>query len=599
MSNYFNNSINLDNYFLLRETAKRGDVRYANVGTDLSLRYESLKRSQRIPHVSYSSNSLNFSDMFMGNPLQYIVRNVSSNTRTSQWFNEISYNFNVTFSSLSHYNQFFYYGGRVRITTVHTNASGNKNVSWGQLLDTVGLIEIAEVETYRNDSQSVSTVGATNVSSSYATVYTATSGVYTDNNFRISIRRVSNTVLNILVTYYDGLSGSIDEPVAGATTCYISERRHPTIPAPTYGEVHNLNRTEVNNSPNISVLDVSRTEGNTSNTLNVPVQLSIPASGPDQLCVNYFTRDGTAVSDLVVTPLARDTLGLPFITVIQTDNARVYIDGSFPKWYNMNYNNISSGNMNDKVLTFSRNLIRWLNIKNLNSVLLIGDSQSTNYNVKSVNGTGFRFYWEAATAQENKTLDVQHFVDISGQSESALVTYFSSFGAIIFYSSIYSAEQILTTNVVNALITATRVNSTGIAVISDHGTDDGLTGFFRAANDFLVPGFGVFIKGFVDRNTMTLFVENFEPHPLWQGISGQFPSNASEAYVDAFNAIPDYQSASGTLCFSNGEQTKNIPITIFGDSIPEANEYFDVIIQGQTRGSIIKGTGRVFLNNDD
>lgn len=599
MSNYFNNGINLDNYFLIRETAKRTNVRYANAGVDLSERYESLKRSQRIPPLSYNTSSVNFSDMFMGNPIQYTTSNRLTSARSSQWFSEISYNINVTFSSVTHYQQFFFYGGRIRLSAAHSNTTTLKNSSWNQLLSGVGIIEIGEVETYRNDSQTVSSVGATNVSSSYSSVYTATAGVYTDNFFRISIRRVSNTVLNILVIFYDGLSSNIDEPVSGSTICYVSDRRHPTIAAPSYSEVHNLNRTEVNNSPNISIQDVSVNEGNSLNVVNVPVTLSAAASGPDPLCVSYFTRDGTAVSDLVVTPLAFDDLGLPFITVIETANTRVYIDGAFPKWYNGNYNNISPGNLNDKVLTFSRNLLRWLNTRNLGSVLLIGDSQATNYNVKSTNGTGFRLYWEAATSLEGKTLEIRHFADIVGQSETSLVNYFSSFGAIIFYSSVYTSAPVLSPNIVNALITATRVNSTGIAVISDHGTDDGVTGFFRAANDFLVPGFGVFIKGAIDRNTMTLFVENFQPHPLWQGLSGQFPSNASEAYVDAVNATPDYQSTSGTLCFNNGEQTKNIPISIVGDRFAEQDEYFDVIIQGQTRGSIIKGTGRVILRNDD
>lgn len=241
MSNYFVNGVNLDTFYLPRETVKRPNVQYASASVDLSQRYESLKRSQRIPHTPYYSSSTNFSDLFMGNPIQYSVTNRLSNSRTSQWFNSLTYDVNVTFSSLSHYNEFFFYGGRIRISASHTNTSTSKNNSWNQLLSNAGVIEISEVETYRNDSILVSSVGATNVSSSLTTVYNLTSGLYTDNYYRIRIRRVSNTVLNIQVIFYDGISGTIDEPVAAATSCFVAERRHPTVGVPTYTVNQGLN----------------------------------------------------------------------------------------------------------------------------------------------------------------------------------------------------------------------------------------------------------------------------------------------------------------------------------------------------------------------
>ena len=242
MNKYNNSGINLDNYFLIRETAKRADVHYSNNGVDISERYESLKRSQRIPPVAYSRMSTNFSDMFMGNPAQYTISNRLSSSRTTQWFVELSYNFDVVFTTQAHYQQFFYYGGRIRISSAHNNTSTPKNTSWSQLLSGVGVVEIAETETYQNDRNVISAYGATNITSTYRTVYTATSGVYTDNYFRVSIKRTSPTVLTVLVTYYDGLSGNIDEPVAGSTICYISERRYPTVPVPGYVVIRNLSQ---------------------------------------------------------------------------------------------------------------------------------------------------------------------------------------------------------------------------------------------------------------------------------------------------------------------------------------------------------------------
>lgn len=361
----------------------------------------------------------------------------------------------------------------------------------------------------------------------------------------------------------------------------------------------------VGNVPEISIEDISIVEQDVTHDIQIRVLLSEPYIGRDPLCVDYTTRDGTATSDLSVTALARDDFGLPFITIIESQYSpvRVYIDGAFPKWYNSNHNSAlnNPGSINEKTLIFSRNLANWLRgTRNTGKMLLMGDQAATgNYSVLNRlanNATGFRDYWENVAAFQNKTLDVMLNTDVQAQAD--IKAFLDGYECIIYFSSLYTGDVVLSSELVDAMIELNR-EGLGIALISDHGNNEGTHGFFKGANDFLVPGFGVRMKGSIDRNQMVLSVENFRPHTLWTGITGQISSNSSEAYVDAQDADPDYISTRGTICFNSGESEKVISVTILGDTEVETDETFTVELSNNTGGVLVKPVGTVTIVNDD
>jgi hypothetical protein len=61
----------------------------------------------------------------------------------------------------------------------------------------------------------------------------------------------------------------------------------------------------------------------------------------------------------------------------------------------------------------------------------------------------------------------------------------------------------------------------------------------------------------------------------------------------------DYTSKSGTLTFNAGQTSKTIDVAVNGDTRPEGDETFKVVLGNALNGSIINGTGTGTIRNDD
>lgn len=401
-----------------------------------------------------------------------------------------------------------------------------------------------------------------------------------------------------------------DGEITFDVTCLVSDVQYSTLGITDLAEAQitfELPCVFEGNDPDISVEDMTIVEQDANRVIQVRVYLSEPYIG-DQLCMDWTTVDGTATSDLAVQALARDTGQLPFITVIESsiNNTRIYIDGAFPKWYNMNYTqamaNPVPSNLHYKTLIFSKNLMNWLKgSRTSNKVLLMGNREDTgNYNVKltaSENAGSFRDYWTTAASELSKTLDVLYASEVAAQPD--VEAFLDQYECVIFFSTLESAVPTMPPSVITAMINLSR-QGLGIACIADHGDNQGNSGYFKGANEFLEPAFNVKMKGSVNRQGMVLNVEGFKPHPLWTGITGQFPSNDSEAYVDATDTVPDYVAGSGQICFANGESEKFIPIEIIGDTIEENQfEQFSVVVSNNNRGVLVKPIGVITIEDDD
>ena len=65
------------------------------------------------------------------------------------------------------------------------------------------------------------------------------------------------------------------------------------------------------------------------------------------------------------------------------------------------------------------------------------------------------------------------------------------------------------------------------------------------------------------------------------------------------NSGSDYLTSSGTLTFNPGELTKNVPVTIIGDTTFESNETFFVNLTAPANATISDGQGQGTITNDD
>lgn len=354
---------------------------------------------------------------------------------------------------------------------------------------------------------------------------------------------------------------------------------------------------KMQNNPDINIEDVSIVEQHVTHDVPIRISLSEPYIGRDRLCVKWRTVDGTAVSDLRVKALAKDTGGFPFITVIETANRRQYIDGAFPKWYNGEYSQVGSQVWANNTLQFSKNLYTWLKgSSNKGKFLLMGDNNGNEYNVKGYQSSGFRRWWEDVATTFATTMDTYYVAEINALPD--IQAFFDSYDCVIYFSSLYTGSPVLSNAIINAMKTISEAG-VGIACIGDHFDAAGEVGFGKGANDFLISTFNVRMKGSIDRQGMNLLVEDFEPHALWANMSGKFASNGSEAYVDASYQAPDFISGNGTVCFNSGEDEKVVYVTILGDTIEEGDEQFTVELYDNTAGNIVKGVGVVTIRDDD
>ena len=61
----------------------------------------------------------------------------------------------------------------------------------------------------------------------------------------------------------------------------------------------------------------------------------------------------------------------------------------------------------------------------------------------------------------------------------------------------------------------------------------------------------------------------------------------------------DYTSASGTLTFAPGETSKTLGVSVLGETTPESNEGFGVVLSGQTSSTITRAIGQGTILDDD
>ena len=61
----------------------------------------------------------------------------------------------------------------------------------------------------------------------------------------------------------------------------------------------------------------------------------------------------------------------------------------------------------------------------------------------------------------------------------------------------------------------------------------------------------------------------------------------------------DYEGASGVIEFASGELTRSIEIHIFGDTFPESDETFSVLLSDPVNATIETPSAVVVIANDD
>lgn len=176
-------------------------------------------------------NISNFNGSTSGWPdSSFSLGTATTSSRSTSWGNSsnnqtIYHIVTFTFSSLLARNYYFDTGGELRFSASLTSGAGSKDSDWANMLAAIGTVKFDKYRLTAN-SGTVSTTGHDALTSTYQSIYSKSgSGVYSNNDYTIDGRVVSNTVLRFRVSIDDGAAGVIDEPVGGTITSTVNTFR--------------------------------------------------------------------------------------------------------------------------------------------------------------------------------------------------------------------------------------------------------------------------------------------------------------------------------------------------------------------------------------
>lgn len=112
-----------------------------------------------------------------------------------------------------------------------------------------------------------------------------------------------------------------------------------------------------------------------------------------------------------------------------------------------------------------------------------------------------------------------------------------------------------------------------------------LTTYVSIANTKLTEGTGA-------NSTMNFTVSLATPSTVPVTVAFQTVDKTAVAGID-------YNATNGTLTFNPGETTKNVPVTIIGDSLVESTENFCLLLSNATNATIIAATGTGSIVDND
>lgn len=349
----------------------------------------------------------------------------------------------------------------------------------------------------------------------------------------------------------------------------------------------------INNTTGFSVNDISVPEcsaGNTNTSAVFTITSDAPIEGEPRT-VDYEVAGITANINTTITVLASDSNDLPFLMVRETPTTKLYLDGSFTRFWNQN---AGDNGPTDIIVKLLANIPPWASDGRNTDILVIQDVSPNAYLATATGTGGFATTLDVAISQvlgAPWTYSVVNTDDVENQNQA----YFENYALVIYFSTSNSqgtpAELGPNHAMIQHLPNAAR-SGVGLALLADHDI------FYFNANKILNeidPSLQFAGGAGVNRTGEVITVEDsvikHGTHPLLDGLTGQFPVATSEAFIPDTTDNPDFVYTSGQVTFSEGDTTQTVNVTVLCDSVPEPDETFKLIISNPTLGTISKAEG--------
>ena len=176
----------------------------------------------------------------------------SNGSRTTNWNGTITHEFTVSFNDANHRRHFFNAGGQIRFSANLSGQSGAKSNDWSTLLSNMGTITFNRNTTTASGTGVAQAIGNFGVTGAYQNIFTKVgSGNYAENDYSISVKQDSTSVLRFQITFNDDDTGDQtgsgppeDENVNGNLSSVITQLRatgaNVEVATPAYSNVINL-----------------------------------------------------------------------------------------------------------------------------------------------------------------------------------------------------------------------------------------------------------------------------------------------------------------------------------------------------------------------
>ncbi|UJF20350.1 hypothetical protein L0B53_18695 (plasmid) [Vibrio sp. SS-MA-C1-2] len=328
--------------------------------------------------------------------------------------------------------------------------------------------------------------------------------------------------------------------------------------------------------------------------VNVTATLDVPIGHTTS--VKYTTIDDSAISVAGdAKNIAYDSFGNPFISVVETGKGRIYLDGGFPKYYQVH----TTGTALNDAQKLMVNVFNWVkDSSRAPKVLLLGDAQyhETNYPVKTGKSNSFAPTFAEIASETGLSLTTKDTADFGGTG-NALITYddIKDYQLVVVMGSRSCSCTSFHDDTPEAFKTYSNLGG-GLIFITDHDV-------FQGSVNHILEGFGVQFYGNVNRSNVNVnyLKSNYGDHPTWNGLT-TVPAGGSEGNINVSsftNIQPDYEAVAGELIFTEGEVSKSFSVRILPDTDIEDNEAFNINLFEESGLVIQSHSNSLTILNDD
>ena len=189
---------------------------------------------------------------FVIDATQASVEAAITSTRTTAWNGVLTHEFTVSFADADTRRHFFNAGGEIRFSANLSGGSGAKDTDWATMLSNMGTIKFNYLETTATGTGTPEAIGNYDLTSTYQKIFQKDgSGVYAENDYNISAKEDSTSVIRFQVEFRDDDAGDQtgsgppqDENVGGTLTSTIQQFRptgsNVSVASPSYANTTTL-----------------------------------------------------------------------------------------------------------------------------------------------------------------------------------------------------------------------------------------------------------------------------------------------------------------------------------------------------------------------